>query len=418
MKTQSRIPFRLACAIFACLLYSTCVHGQPPNDDPCGAIFLSVNDTACPNTVRSNVNSTFTTSVPPVIPTSGYNYDVWFKVVVPPSGSVELRSYSASMDPQMAVYSGNCSALTLIVADDDAGPGLLPWISVQCQTPGDTLYVRLWSYVMTGTFSLCHLDNCVPGVNYITGSLGIVCLTDTSVYSISSAWGPGPYNWSVYGGHVVNGGGPGDTIVAIAWDSLGWDSVGVQYSLCCGTLTYSSAHLQVISPATAPSIATLQPVVCSGCISRISVISGYPGSNGSWSWYTDSCNGTPFASGTTVVLHPTATTTYFIRANNYNCGDTSCDSVTVTVLPTGFEDLVTVTWQVYPNPIQGELTIRYAAAVGDKPVMKIFDLPGRLAYEAVLETGDNQFSLSLAEGVYILVLDDGLHRYQQTLVVK
>ena len=140
--------------------FGICVTTPPPpptNDEPCNAISLPVNIT-CNFSTFTNVGATGTT-----VPNPGCgNYqgaDVWFRVTVPPGGSIIFDSNTGTMtDGNMAIYSGSCNALTLLACDDlSSANGLMPSITLTGQTPGATLWVRFWGYGAnnTGTFQLC-----------------------------------------------------------------------------------------------------------------------------------------------------------------------------------------------------------------------------------------------------------------------
>jgi hypothetical protein len=51
----------------------------------------------------------------------------------------------------------------------------------------------------------------------------------------------------------------------------------------------------------------------------------------SWKWYSGSCGGTWVGTGASITVTPSATTTYFVRAEGGNCGTSSCVSTTVSV---------------------------------------------------------------------------------------
>ena len=130
---------------------------QPANDNPCNATPLTAG-TTCNYVAGTNVASTNTAGVPAPGCAAYVGQDVWFSVVVPAGGSLIFDSNTGSMtDGGMAVYSGTCSALTLVQCNDDSSPnGLMPYISLTGQTPGTTLYIRFWDYAGgTGTFSIC-----------------------------------------------------------------------------------------------------------------------------------------------------------------------------------------------------------------------------------------------------------------------
>ena len=63
-------------------------------------------------------------------------------------------------DGAMAIYTGNCGALTEIDCDDDNGPGLMPRIESTGLTPGATIFIRFWevSGTQTGNFNICVFE--------------------------------------------------------------------------------------------------------------------------------------------------------------------------------------------------------------------------------------------------------------------
>jgi gliding motility-associated-like protein len=173
--------------------FSICVTGQPTaaptNDEPCNAILMPAVTSACNYASFTNVGATASTG--PGIPTpfsciggsgaaiGGFNSgtaDVWFKIVVPSSGTIHITSQpnmgpGRISDGVMALYSGTCASLTqLVCADDHNYPGtgndLLPMISQSGLTPGDTLYLRYWGFnTQQGSFGFCVTtatnDDCV-----------------------------------------------------------------------------------------------------------------------------------------------------------------------------------------------------------------------------------------------------------------
>lgn len=129
----------------------------PANDNPCGATALSVG-ASCSFTAYTNVGATNTTGVTAPGCASYSGSDVWFTAVVPASGNLIIDSNTGSItDGGMAVYTGTCGSLTLLECDDDdSGNGSMPYIAVNSQPAGTTVYIRFWQYGGgTGTFSLC-----------------------------------------------------------------------------------------------------------------------------------------------------------------------------------------------------------------------------------------------------------------------
>ncbi|MFM9987575.1 T9SS type A sorting domain-containing protein, partial [Flavobacterium sp.] len=78
--------------------------------------------------------------------------DVWYKAVVPASGTITFETGQETggfTDSGLAVYSGVCGALLEINCDDDSGTGafsLLSLTSADGITAGETLYARAWRY--------------------------------------------------------------------------------------------------------------------------------------------------------------------------------------------------------------------------------------------------------------------------------
>ena len=140
--------------------FGICVTTPPPpptNDDACNAFTLPVNST-CQYSYYTNVGAT-TSSVPNPGCGNFQGADVWFKVTVPPGGTVIFDSNTGTMtDGDMAVYSGTCTGLTLLGCDDfSSANGFMASLTISGQTPGATLWVRFWGYGSnnTGTFQLC-----------------------------------------------------------------------------------------------------------------------------------------------------------------------------------------------------------------------------------------------------------------------
>lgn len=143
--------------------FDICVQIPPPppaNDNPCTATSLTPANT-CNFQTFTNESSTGTTGV--AAPTCGTysGYDVWFTVTVPAGGAIDIDTRQGTMlDGGMAVYSGaNCNSLTQIACDDNSSANTnMPFISLGGQTPGATLYIRVWGtsgLANVGTFGIC-----------------------------------------------------------------------------------------------------------------------------------------------------------------------------------------------------------------------------------------------------------------------
>src|ERR1700741_1299335 len=139
---------------------NTNVWSQAAGDNPCTATALTVG-TSCTYSTYTMAGSTNTGAGIAPAPTCAFysGPDVWFSVVVPPSGTLIIDSQTGGMtDGGMAIYTGICSGtLTQIACDDDnSNNGLMPAITQTGLTPGATVYIRFWQYGGgTGSFGIC-----------------------------------------------------------------------------------------------------------------------------------------------------------------------------------------------------------------------------------------------------------------------
>ena len=142
------------------------------NDDPCGAIPLSVN-IPCSFTTSTTTNATDSAGIPAPGCANYNGGDVWFTTTVPASGTIIVDTNTGIItDSGMAIYSvvGLCPTpvLTLIECDDDdSANGLMSSITSTGLTPGDTIYIRVWEYGNDnpGTFDICVSEPPGPPAN-------------------------------------------------------------------------------------------------------------------------------------------------------------------------------------------------------------------------------------------------------------
>ena len=164
------------------LFFALLSFSQPANDDPCGAINLSVNN-SCNFTNYLNFGATATGGV--TAPgCAGYaGGDVWFTFTMPNNGyhvTVEMGAVGIT-DGGMAIYSGpDCNTLTLLNCDDNSGSGNMPLLTVDdgCsfENAGATFWVRIWENGNdnNGIFDICAYAsnaNAPAGVTSCGGNL-------------------------------------------------------------------------------------------------------------------------------------------------------------------------------------------------------------------------------------------------------
>jgi hypothetical protein len=166
----------------------------PANDDPCGAIALSVND-PCSFSTYSNQFATGSTGIPAPTCSLYSGGDVWFTVTVPASGNIVIDTDTGVItDSGMAIYSatGTCPSLTLtqIACDDDGSAnGAMSAITTSGLTPGATIYIRVWEYGNNnnGTFDICVSEPPPPPTNdNPCGAVSLTVNTDNLCASTTS----------------------------------------------------------------------------------------------------------------------------------------------------------------------------------------------------------------------------------------
>jgi gliding motility-associated-like protein len=154
---------------------------------------------------------------------------------------------------------------------------------------------------------------------------------------------------------------PGDVVtLSIIGGSLGTGATWEWYNGACGGLLVGSGSTIALNPTAtatyyvraegtcnitlcANATITIETLsvdatgatssvnnICPGAPVTLNVTGGILGSGATWEWYSGSCGGIYVGSGTGLIVNPTASTTYYVRAEG-NCNTTACASVTVTV---------------------------------------------------------------------------------------
>ncbi|PWT96420.1 MAG: hypothetical protein C5B52_15825 [Bacteroidetes bacterium] len=97
--------------------------------------------------------------------------------------------------------------------------------------------------------------------------------------------------------------------------------------------TSNSFFLPLKSLSTPPTAITpSQLTTCPSNPVTLTRVGGSLGTNASWKWYSGSCGGTAVGTGNSISVNPAVTTTYFVRAEG-DCNNTTCATVTITVVP-------------------------------------------------------------------------------------
>ena len=140
----------------------------PPSNDECTNPDTLVVGGVFADNVAIGSNEWATNSNPPAPGCASFNGgDVWYQVVVPASGNLNIETHNDSSngsminDTGMAVFSGGCNNLFLEGCNDDSSlDGNFSLISLTGMNPGDTLFVNVWEYGndTMGTFKISAYD--------------------------------------------------------------------------------------------------------------------------------------------------------------------------------------------------------------------------------------------------------------------
>jgi hypothetical protein len=166
----------------------------PPNNEPCGAIALSVNAGCTPLVIPPNNTAATSTPSIPAPGCAGYSGgDVWFSLIVPASGSFSVTTLeeddSPFHDSGMAFYTssnGTCSGTFTLVAgscndDIDFPFNEMSSATITTVAAGTRVFVRVWARdnAQFGPFNICATN--LPGNEVCSATP--VAVENTCVFS-------------------------------------------------------------------------------------------------------------------------------------------------------------------------------------------------------------------------------------------
>ncbi|MBD2766834.1 T9SS type A sorting domain-containing protein [Hymenobacter sp. BT664] len=179
----------------------------PPANDDCASAAVLATTATCTPTTASNFGATASTGVPPLrLYTMGgcfeagdlVSNDIWYRVVVPPSGGFTVTTSAVTGSPvynvDLALYTGTCGALTEVACDDNTGDGQFASAQVNDLPPGSTVYVRAWSFGVTptGQFGICAVPNLMPPSNNECATATVLTPAATCTPTITTNLGATP----------------------------------------------------------------------------------------------------------------------------------------------------------------------------------------------------------------------------------
>ncbi len=223
---------------------ATDVSSGAVNNEPCCATAVPVSNT-CNYLATTNNGATNNSTYPaPGCGTFGTgSLDVWFSFMAPASGIAVIESTAGTLtDGAMALYSApSCNGpFTLMQCNDDAGPGLMPFLSFTGLTPGTTYYLRFWGYgTASGTFNLCiHGPTSIPAGQCVY----MLQLIDSN----GDGWGSSTVGISLDGGAFLPYTVTGTYDIALIGVNIG-TVVVVQYTASGPNQSQNSYTLQLLT---------------------------------------------------------------------------------------------------------------------------------------------------------------------------
>lgn len=167
----------------------------PPNDDPDGAIELTVGSVFADfPEIGTNISATASEVADPSIldPTcSTYGGgDIWYSVAVPSTGQIIVETNridgSPITDTGMSIYEGEIGTLIEVECDDDdSEDGFFSLISLVDRTPGEILFIRVFEFgndsfgdLQTSAYSDCSVNGGTIGVTGSGNTEVNICVGD------------------------------------------------------------------------------------------------------------------------------------------------------------------------------------------------------------------------------------------------
>ena len=113
-------------------------------------------------------------------------------------------------------------------------------------------------------------------------------------------------------------------------------SYAVKVSNISGCMVTSvCTQVNLCTTANTPTVSG-NSTVCAGSSVTLSIATGNLNSSTEWKWYSGSCGGTLVGSGTSIIVSPTTTTSYYVRGEGGCSSNGPCSTaktITVTALP-------------------------------------------------------------------------------------
>ena len=210
-------------------------------------------------------------------------------------------------------------------------------------TSSNSISVNYGNSAISGYISVRGYNSCGDGepslkaitINPLPASAGTIIGSTTIckgegnlVYSVPLLSNATNYIWTLPSG--ATGSSNTNSITVNFGESAVSGNISVRGNNSCGDGNSSFLYINVNQPSVAATDINGNLSLCVGENSTLSIVGGTLGTLADWKWYAGSCDSNLIGTGTSIIVNPTATTTYFVRAEN-SCNFTNCVSQTVNV---------------------------------------------------------------------------------------
>jgi hypothetical protein len=219
-------------------------------------------------------------------------------------------------------YSGSCGG-TLVATGNSfvASPSNTTTYFLRAENSCNTTICR--------SITITVQDTSAPATSVI--GQPAICLGETTTLSVNGGSLGAGANWKWYSGTcggLAVGTGSNLTLTPTI---PGFYTYFVRAEGTCNNTVCARFVLNVRDTSTpATTIVAGSTSICRGKSTTLTVGNGILGTGATWKWYAGSCGSNIVGTGGSISVSPTATTTYFVRAEG-PCGNTICTSITIEV---------------------------------------------------------------------------------------
>ncbi len=240
---------------------------------------------------------------------------------------------SINMNGMVNFYSGSCGG-TLVGSVSPVASSSSAALTIASPGTTTTYYARY----EPGSGLGCSNSACVS----TTVTVNTVSIAPVSITGTSTICAGGSTTLTLSGGTAGTGataqwysGSCGGTLVgtgnSVSVSPATTTTYFVRYSGTCNTTTCASVTVTVNTISTAPTITPVAGTICPNTNTTLTAGGGIAGTGSTINWYTGANGtGTFLGSGSSIVVAPTANTTYYARREG-TCNTTADASVTLTV---------------------------------------------------------------------------------------